>query len=225
MASTKLASTKLGLAPAWAMIMSCAMIFVATDARAQTEFDPAQIAEWRNHIFKGQTTYRLVEKDGRRAVHAACSASASGLFMERVIDLRETPILEWSWRIDELPPMTADERSRAGDDFVARIYVVRDGGLLRWRTRAISYVWANTSPEGSDWPNPYADQARMVAVRSGASGPGRWHTQRRNIREDFRRYHGLDLESIDAVAVMTDCDDSGGRAEAWYGALRFLPLD
>lgn len=219
------ASTKRTHATARAMIMSCAMCFVSLGAHAQTPFDPARIAEWRNHSFKGQTTYRLVEIDGGKAVHAACSASASGLFLERSIDLRETPILEWSWRVNDLPSKTSDERSRAGDDFVARVYVVMDGGLLPWRTRAINYVWANDSPQGSDWPNPYADQARMVAVRSGASGAGRWHTERRNIREDFQRYHGLDLESIDAIAVMTDCDDGGGVAEAWYGSLRFLPRE
>lgn len=181
------------------VITGGAMLLVASEVRAQTQFDPTEIAQWRNNSFKGQTAYRLAETDGRRAVHAVCPASASGLFMERAIDLRETPILEWTWRVDELPPKAADERSRTGDDFAARIYVVKDAGMLGWRTRAINYVWANTSPQGSDWPNPYTEQARMVAVQSGASGQRQWHTHRRNVLDDFRRYHGLDLESIDAV--------------------------
>jgi hypothetical protein len=61
----------------------------------------------------------------------------------------------------------------------------------------------------------------MVALRSGP-GDG-WVTERRNLREDFRRLHGVDVERIDAVAIMTDCDDRGTAAQAWYGGLRFLP--
>jgi hypothetical protein len=63
----------------------------------------------------------------------------------------------------------------------------------------------------------------MVALRSGAPpAPGEWVTERRNIREDFRRYHGREVERIDAVAIMTDCDNRNATAEAWYGTVRFL---
>lgn len=214
--------TKRSHGRACAALLACAAFLVSPEARAQIQFEPAQIADWRNHAFKGRTDYRLVQTDRGSAIEASCSASASGLFLERVIDLRETPIIEWTWRVDESAPGAADERSRAGDDFAARIYVVKDGGLLRWRTRAINYVWARTAARGDDWPNPYADQARMVAVRSAAEVGG-WRTERRDVREDFLRYHGLDVETIDAVAIMTDCDDGGGNASARYGAIRFLP--
>ena len=78
--------------------------------------------------------------------------------------------------------------------------------------------------QGSDWPNAYAGQARMIAVRSGpADTEGLWHTERRNIREDFRRYHDREQTSVNAIAIMTDCDDTGQETEAWYGTLRLLP--
>jgi hypothetical protein len=50
-------------------------------------------------------------------------------------------------------------------------------------------------------------------------------TERRNLRDDFKRYHGLDVEAIDAVAIMTDCDNRAAKASAWYGGVRFLPAD
>jgi hypothetical protein len=95
--------------------------------------------------------------------------------------------------------------------------------LLPWNTMALNYVWASGQPQGAEWPNAYASQARMIAVRSGA-GDG-WVTERRDLRADFRRLHGEDVTTIDAVAIMTDCDDRGGSAEAFYGGVRFLPAE
>ncbi|TVQ56160.1 MAG: DUF3047 domain-containing protein [Rhodobacteraceae bacterium] len=199
------------------------LALAAHAAQAPLVFEPSAIAAWRAHAFKGRTEYRLVDTETGPALHARCDASASGLVLERAIDLRATPILEWSWRVDATLDPSVDETTRAGDDFAARLYVVRDGGLLRWRTRAVNYVWASAQPAGADWPNPFASQAHMVAVRSGP-GDG-WATERRDLRADFRRFHGIDLDEIDAVAIMTDCDNRGVTAEAWYGAIRFLPAD
>ncbi len=186
---------------------------------AALEFMPSDILAWERQGFQGETAY---EMDGD-ALRARCSNSASGLFLKRQIDLRLTPVIEWSWRVDAVFDGPVDERSKAGDDFAARLYVVRDGGVAVWRTRAINYVWANAAPPGASWPNPFAAQAHMVAVRSGVpAAPGAWVTERRNIRDDFRRYHGRDVESIDAVAIMTDCDNRATTAEARYGPVRLL---
>lgn len=182
-------------------------------------FSPQQIGDWQRERFKNETLYTL-EAD---AVHARCQNSASGLFLRQTIDLRATPILEWSWRVDAVFDASVNEKTKTGDDFSARIYVVKDGGVAVWRTRAINYVWASTLPPGSDWPNPFASQAHMLALRSGPPpAPGQWVTERRNIRDDFLRYLGRDVESVDAVAIMTDCDNRGGSAEAWYGPVRLV---
>jgi hypothetical protein len=201
-----------------------ALAAVAADsAPAATAFAAGAIAAWRPHAFDGETEYRLVDTEAGPAVRARCDGGASGLFLDAPVDLRETPILEWRWRVDETFDPDADETVKAGDDFPARLYVVKDGGVLRWRTRAVNYVWASGRPEGADWPNPFASQAHMVAVRSGP-GDG-WRTERRDVRADFRRFHGEEVDVIDAVAIMTDCDNRGGSAEAWYGEIRFLPAE
>lgn len=188
------------------------------------EFSPAQIIEWRPHVFKGTTHYELTDMNDTEAVHARCEeATASGLYLRESIDLRKTPIMEWNWRVDETFT-DIDETSRAGDDYPARLYVVDERRVMRWRTRALNYVWASQMAEGSDWPNAYLAQNHMIAVRSGPpEESGQWFTQRRNVREDFMRYHGRVVDRIDAVAIMTDCDDTGQRAQAWYGTIRFLP--
>ncbi|MCP1676416.1 hypothetical protein J2T57_003577 [Natronocella acetinitrilica] len=189
---------------------------------AERTFEPADIVDWDNHSFEGETRYDLVEIDGRPAVHAVCTDStASGLFFREEIDLEQTPIIEWSWRVDEVFD-DLDETVRAGDDYPARLYVVDERTVLRWRTRALNYVWSSDMEQGADWPNAYASQARMIAVRSGTEDGGTWVTERRNIRDDFQRFHDQDKTSINAIAIMTDCDDTGQEAEAWYGEIRLL---
>jgi hypothetical protein len=202
-----------------AVLLAVLMLVAVPAAAASLLFTPGDILGWESERFQGETLY---ERDGD-ALRARCRNSASGLFLKQEIDLRATPVIEWSWRVDAVFEPGVDEKSKPGDDFPARLYVVQDGGVAVWRTRAINYVWASRTPAGSDWPNPFASQAHMVALRSGApAAPGQWVTERRNIREDFRRYHGRDVDVIDAVAIMTDCDNRGSAAEARYGTVRFL---
>lgn len=190
------------------------------------EFTPEEIlTQWDRHSFQGDTRYQQVELDGQAALHAVCKeATASGLFYREKIDLRETPVIEWRWRVDDTF-RDIDETTRAGDDYPARIYVVDEHRVLRWRTRALNYVWSSMQAPGNNWDNAYASQARMIAIRGPEDTGGGWHTERRNVREDFQRFHGRSPERINVVAIMTDCDDTGQTAEAWYGEIRFLSED
>ena len=185
-------------------------------------FTPADIIQWETHAFTGETRYQLTEVDGRQAVHAVCTdGSASGLFYEHDIDLEQTPIIEWEWRVDSTFT-DVDEQTRAGDDYPARLYAVDRHSVMRWRTRAINYVWASEMPRGAQWDNAYQSRATMVALRSGDDAGDGWVTERRDLREDFNDIHGRDLAELNALAIMTDCDDTGQAAQAWYGEIRLL---
>jgi len=115
-----------------------------------------------------------------------------------------------------------DERTKGGDDYAARVYVVFPSTLF-WRTRAVNYIWANRLPRGAFLPNAYTGNAVMVAVESGDGNAGRWIDEERDLAEDYRRAFGEDPPRIGAVAIMTDTDNTGEEAVAWYGAIRFLP--
>lgn len=214
---------RLGTAMAMPLFAAGLLAAGSADAESRT-FTPRDIIQWDRQSFQGETHYEVVEVDGRDAVHARCDQdTASGLFMETPIDLTTTPILEWEWRVDETFE-DVDETTRAGDDYPARVYAVDAHRIARWRTRAVNYVWASEQPQGSEWENAYQPRARMLAVRSGPPAEaGRWRTERRNLREDFKTFHDRDLDEITALAIMTDCDDTGQSIEAWYGEIRLLP--
>jgi len=206
---------------ALAILLACTVSCPVLAERVEVgQFSQGELAGWQAKSFSGETRYALAEEDGRRALHATSHGAASGLFREVTVDLGRTPFLHWSWKVGNIVP-SADERSKGGDDYPARVYVVFSGGLFFWRTRAINYVWSNNQPVGSEWPNAYTGNARMIAVRSGSAGLGQWQRERRDIRADYRRLFGAEPGEVAAVALMTDTDNTGAVAEAWYGDIWF----
>lgn len=116
--------------------------------------------------------------------------AASALFYRVRVDLEQTPWLNWSWRVEKgLPPLA--ETRKEGDDYSARIYVVVDGGLLFWRSIALNYVWSSAQEVGSVWPNAFAGKnAMLMAMRSPEDQLGVWYSEKRDLREDFRKLFG-----------------------------------
>jgi hypothetical protein len=170
---------------------------------------------WRERQFAGQTEYRAVKEGTRTLLLASSRGTASGLYYERRIDLRRTPVLNWSWKVKTVL-QGVDERKKSGDDFPARVYVVVRGGLAFWRTKALSYVWANTHQAGAFWPSPFTANVVLIAAESGEQRLDSLIDEKHNIREDWQRAFHEDISAIDAVAIMTDADNSGQSAMALY---------
>jgi predicted secreted protein len=184
-------------------------------------FSTGSLDHWESREFKGQTKYLLVDLAGTRVLKAESTNSASGLFKEQRIDLQKTPVMNWRWRIENRLG-NINEQDKSGDDYATRVYVVVSGGVAFWRTRAINYVWASTSPAGKIWPNAFAgNHAMMVALRSSSDQSGVWYTEKRNILADLKQQFGEDILYIDAVAIMTDTDNAHGKVTAYYGDIYF----
>lgn len=185
------------------------------------EFSQNRLDDWEHKSFKGETRYRLQAIDGVTVLTADSHAAGSGLFKEQRIDLEQTPFLNWSWRIgNRLSGL--NEQSKPGDDYAARVYVVVKGGLAFWQTKAINYVWAGNTKKDTVWPNAFAgDHAMMLALRGPEAAPNIWQNEKRDVRADFKKLFGEDTPAIDAVAIMTDTDNSGGQAAAAYGDIWF----
>lgn len=209
----------------WIALVTLTFLLSLVALRAAPRIDIARFSQgdltgWHERSFRGRTDYRLVRMEANTVLQARSDASASGLYREVEVDLTQTPILHWSWKTDTLL-QGKDERTRTGDDYPARIYVVFSGGAFFWRTRAINYVWSSHQPRGSQWPNAFTGNARMIAVSAGKQGLGEWQHLQRDVRADYRRLFDSDPGRVDAVAIMTDTDNTGQRATAWYGDIWF----
>jgi hypothetical protein len=183
-------------------------------------FSNSDLTGWIEQVFEGRTKYQLELVDGLSVLNSSSSKSASGLFKEIDIDLNKTPIIHWSWKIKNTLTST-NERAKSGDDFSARVYVVFSTGPFFWQTKTLSYVWANQSVIGEHWPNPYTANAQMLALQSGEEQANRWRSESRNVLQDIQRVFGKRITTIEAIAIMTDTDQTGAAAQAWYGDIWF----
>ncbi|MCC5794863.1 MAG: DUF3047 domain-containing protein [Chromatiales bacterium] len=207
--------------PAAALLILLPVLVLALEEHVFGDFADG-MDRWSERSFVGRTQYRMTEVDGRAALEAHARTSASALYRDERVDLRRTPCLQFDWRIERTLGDDLDERSKSGDDYAARIYVVRRGGLAFWRTRALNYVWSGSEPVGARWPNAYAGRnAQMWVLDSGNDLAGQWVSHARDVRADWLESFGEEIDSLDGLALMTDADDSGGEVRAWYADIRF----
>jgi len=207
-------------------IMTFLLLFVPLYASANNlpigQFSKGDLSNWEEKVFDGKTQYAFIQDKQKQqsVLQATSSNAASGLFCKMRIDLEKTPYLNWSWNTSSAFD-GLDETKKAGDDFVARIYVVVDGGFLFWKTFALNYVWSSSHQKGEKWSNPYTSNATMFAVESGKKNLGTWQHYKRNVRQDLKQLVGKDTRYIDAVAIMTDTDNSGKSATTSFGDIFF----
>ena len=176
------------------------------------------LREWKERSFKGNTDY---VRDGT-GIRGETQGAASVLYREEAVDLSQTPILKWRWKISNTYGTEHDEKSKSGDDYPARLYVVFKTGFLPWQTLALNYVWSSNQPIGSSWKNAYTDKAMMIVVDSGDENAELWQRHERDVVEDFRTFYAVDVDELDGYAIMVDGDNTGKSATAWFDDIEFV---
>jgi hypothetical protein len=198
--------------------------------------------DWKPLTFKKierHTTYKLVRDNDTVVIKALAEASASGLVREIKINPKEYPIIQWRWKVMTILKK-ADVHRKEGDDYPARIYITfeYDPSKLSFFEKvkyeavkllygkypphgAINYIWESKVPLGTIVPNPYTDRVRMIVVESGETKLNQWVNEERNIYEDYKKAFGEEPPMISGVAIMTDTDNTGETATAYYGDIVF----
>jgi len=177
--------------------------------------------KWEEKSFKGKTFYQVTKHENQWCIKATSHSSASALLYKINYDPRDLPILTWRWKVDHVLSK-GNALIKEGDDYAARVYIVFPSSFF-WNTTALSYIWANKLPQGKGIPNPFNSNSKMIAVETGSARTGRWVVEKRNVLEDYRRVFGLDPPKAGAIAIMTDTDNTGEEAVAYYGPIRILP--
>ncbi len=177
-------------------------------------FTDSGLTGWSEKLFEGATEYRIVEDAGQKVLQAKSQGAASGLIFETEYDPHEYPILSWRWKIGNTIAK-GDSRTKAGDDYAARIYVV----FPHWfflKTKTLNYIWANQLPKDATQLSTFTSNDMMIALESGPDKVGQWVSARCNIVEDYRRAFGEEPPNVGMIAIMTDTDNTGESAIAWY---------
>lgn len=201
-----------------AWLCSLAASAFAGESLRIDDFENGLSRQWETKSFKGETSYSIIAEDGGHVLHARSQGNASGLLFKRDYRLQEYPLLSWRWKVAGIIP-GGDETKKGTDDVSARVYVV----FPHWffpKTKTISYVWGNRLAKGAALPSPYTKNAMVVAVESGREKIGEWQEERRNVLEDYRRLFREEPPVVGAIAIMTDTDNTGASAEAWYDDLQ-----
>jgi Protein of unknown function (DUF3047) len=136
------------------------------------------------------------------------------------VDLAQTPLLEWSWRVTTLPA-GANACRKPTDDQAAQVFLVWPRFPEAVRSRIIGYVWDTTAPTGTICKSEKTGTVTYVVVRSGTSDLGKWLTERRNVAEDFRKIYGEAPGAPAAVSVAIDTNDTNSKAESFMGSILF----
>lgn len=200
------------------LAFSALTVLAAEQAMVIDDFEQGLRPQWEVKRFKGETAYRVVDDNGNHVLKAESSASASGLLYRYPYSVKEYPLLAWRWKVEN-SIRTGDETKKSGDDYAARVYVIFPHWLPPL-TRSINYIWANRLPKGNHAPNPFHARAVMVAVESGQANAGAWLAERRNVYEDFKMLFGEEPPPAGGIAVMTDTDNTGESAVAYYDDIR-----
>ena len=190
-------------------------------------FDPATVIQddWFHLALNGATEYRVAYLDGRLAIRAEPRKGATGLIRRVTIDPSRCPLLEWSWRVEQVQA-SADLRVKEGDDVAASIFLLfGDPGFISDPdpVPTLRYVWTNGNlAQDAVIDSPYMPGTVLnVVVQNGGAPLGARVTERRDIAADFWRAFGrAPAAPVSAVAILTDNDQTGEPALAHYGAAR-----
>ena len=195
---------------------------------------------WRLSRLKRLTSYELVNDNGTVVVKATSAASASGLMHPLDVDPREMPILQWRWKVPRLIA-GANNARRSSEDAPVRVLISFDGDVEslpleermffdrihaltgnRLPYATLMYIWENSAARGTVIANPHTERIQMIVAQSGPALTGTWTLESQNVYEDYKRAFGAEPGRITAIAIMTDTDNTGGTAEAYYGDIAFV---
>ena len=167
-----------------------------------------------------KTVYTIGSNENGNFLKAVADNAASGLGKEVKIDLNKTPFINITWKIEkDLPGIK--ENTKKGHDFAARVFAVKKTGATPLSNRAINYVFSSNSEIGFSSPSPYTKKSIDNVLASTKNNLEEWVTVKANVKEDFKRFHNLDVDELDGLAIMSDTDNSKMKAIAYYQNIYF----
>ena len=207
-------------------IVFTSLIFLSS-AYAETvkvfEFTKKELSELEIRKVRGadnKTVYTVGSNENGNFLKAVADNAASGLGKEVKIDLNKTPFINITWKIEK-DLQGINENSKKGHDFAARVFAEKKTGATPLSNRAINYVFSSNSAVGQSWPSPYTKKSIDYVLATTKDNLNIWVTVKANVKEDFKKFHDLDVNELDGLAIMSDTDNSKMEAIAYYQNIYF----
>ena len=167
-----------------------------------------------------ETVYTVGSNENGNFLKAVADNAASGLGKEIKIDLNRTPFINITWKIEQdLPGIK--ENTKKGHDYAARVFAVKKTGATPLSNRAINYVFSSNNNVGMNWPSPYTKKSIDNVLATTKDNLNEWVTVKANVKEDFKKFHDLDVNELDGLALMVDTDNSKMKAVTYYQNIFF----
>jgi hypothetical protein len=167
-----------------------------------------------------KTLYSIGNNENGSYLKAVAENAASGVGKEIKINLDKTPFINITWKIEK-DLKGIKENTKKGHDFAARVFVIKKTGATPLSNRAINYVFSSNSNVGETWPSPYTKKSIDSVLASTKSNLNEWVTVKANVKEDFKKFHDLDVEELSGIAIMADTDNSKLTAVSYYQNIFF----
>ena len=187
------------------------------------EFTKLELSELEVRKVRGannKTLYSIGSNENGNFLKAIADNAASGLGKKIKIDLNKTPFINITWKVEkDLPDIK--ENSKKGHDFAARVFVIKKTGATPLSNRAINYVFSSNNVKGFNSPSPYTKKSIDNVLATTKENLDEWVTVKANVKEDFKKFHNLDVNELDGIAIMSDTDNSKMKAVSFFQNIYF----
>ena len=199
-------------------------LFLVTSVNSEQlkafEFTNEEFTNLKKRKVKGETLWELGSNENGNYIRAEAEGVGSGLGKEILIDLNKTPIINITWKIEK-DLAGIKENTKKGHDFAARVFAIKKTGATALSNRAINYVFSSNNEIGFNSPSPYTKKSIDNVLASTKNDLNEWITVKSNVKDDFKKFHDLDVNELDGLAIMSDTDNSKMKAIAYYQNIYF----
>jgi hypothetical protein len=82
-------------------------------------------------------------------------------------------------------------------------------------------VFSSNNEVGFNSASPYTKKSIDNVLATTKENLNKWVTVRANVKEDFKKFHNLDVNELDGLAIMSDTDNSKLEAITYYQNIYF----
>ncbi len=187
------------------------------------EFSESELSELEVRKVRGaenKTVYSIGTNENGNFLKAIANNSASGLGKEIKINLNKTPFINITWKVEK-DLQGIKENTKKGHDYAARVFAIKKTGATPLSNRAINYVFSSNSEIGENRPSPYTKKSIDNVLSTTIINSNEWVTVKANVKEDFKRFHNLDVNELDGLAIMADTDNSKRKSISYFQNIYF----